>query len=624
MAITRQEQSLYNTNPAFNLLDFPNEILLYIFDTLTPEEVPTASRTCNLFHDVLTSNIFWHSKFKRHFPTQYLALSEETKNKTTSILALAFIQTYLKLYRPLYYNMRLLFSKINEGRIPDVIEKVKADSSINVIQENSLSPIEIALKHDLLFVLETLLRLGAKKSDKLLYDAAQNGQTKAVKILLPYGVNVNFNCNDDSTSLYIASQNGHHKIVEILAKHGAWLEAAFREYTPLYIACQNGHYDAAKILLELGANVEASCDSGSTSLYIAAQQGRKNIVELLIQYKANIECRYRGGFTPLYVAARNGCSDVVDYLLSKGANQEAHDGDGSTPVYVSAQNGHHLVVKRLIENGANPDSLFMDGYSSAYIACQNGNDKALQFLLSAGANVNRIAGNGSTSLYVASQNGHIECVRLLIQFNVNLDTTFGSGYTPLYIAAQKGHLAICELLIKSGANVNLQTNKKATALYVAAQKGYVEIVKLLLGNNANYFLAFENGYWPIHIAAQENQLEVIKFLLLHVEKTHVKTHMAKINTKEEIKALLLVKQYLEDKEDTEANINPNTLFAPTFNSEGALIQKLLNQCLTDHDYNLQKFTETFSAANIKDDAFTELLKCYLHPNNTQPVPRGGP
>ena len=89
-----------------------------------------------------------------------------------------------------------------------------------------------------------------KAPDILIYDAAKDGNIKAVKQHLAAGTDVN-------------------------TKGGSF------GGTPLHSAAIEGHKEVAELLIAKGADVNAKRDDGWTPLMDAAQEGYMEIVELL-------------------------------------------------------------------------------------------------------------------------------------------------------------------------------------------------------------------------------------------------------------------------------------------------------------------------------------------------------
>jgi hypothetical protein len=124
--------------------------------------------------------------------------------------------------------------------------------------------------------------------------------------------------------LYEAAENGNTNMIAVLLKHGADVEVRHWQanFSPLCIAIFNGHKDAVQFLLENKANVEGVYHSGRTPLFLCTS---KEMVELLVKYKANVNARDVVKWTPLDWAVRKGNVEVVEALLRNGADANGKD-----------------------------------------------------------------------------------------------------------------------------------------------------------------------------------------------------------------------------------------------------------------------------------------------------------
>jgi len=132
--------------------------------------------------------------------------------------------------------------------------------------------------------------MGAMEEDlnQQLLDAARQGQTEEVQMLLEAGANV-----------------------DAAGESGA---------TPLYEAVANKHKDLAKILLDAEAKVNAATKSGWTPLHQAVTNKYKDLVQILLDARANVDATTEAGWTPLHRAAVNEDKDLAKILLDAGAD----------------------------------------------------------------------------------------------------------------------------------------------------------------------------------------------------------------------------------------------------------------------------------------------------------------
>jgi len=155
-------------------------------------------------------------------------------------------------------------------------------------------------------------------------------------------------------NIHDAARNGHTEAVALLLAKGAKVEAADNNgNTPLIVAAREGHTETVALLLEKGANIEAADKYGNTPLILAAWEGHTEAVALLLAKGANIEAADNDGDTPLIWAAREGRTEAVALLLANGAKVEAANNCGDTPLILAAGHGHTETVELLKKHIAN-------------------------------------------------------------------------------------------------------------------------------------------------------------------------------------------------------------------------------------------------------------------------------
>ena len=97
--------------------------------------------------------------------------------------------------------------------------------------------------------------------------ACANGHTRAAKILIENGANVNVADDIGETALMVASANDDLETIKLLIQHGADVNAKDEDgETALMVASQNGHLATVNFLIEKGADVNAKDSDGWTAL----------------------------------------------------------------------------------------------------------------------------------------------------------------------------------------------------------------------------------------------------------------------------------------------------------------------------------------------------------------------
>ena len=158
--------------------------------------------------------------------------------------------------------------------------------------------------------------------------------------------------------LQAAKQGETEKVVVLLAQ-GADVHATGPDGdTALMQASVNGHTETVKALLGAGADVNARDSHGVTALFVAAAEGHTDLVHLLVDRGSPVNAVAQLGLTALLVAAAEGHTDIVRVLLDEGAEVNVKSDNGATPLILAAVNGPHgVVVSTLLAANADLDDL---------------------------------------------------------------------------------------------------------------------------------------------------------------------------------------------------------------------------------------------------------------------------
>jgi ankyrin repeat protein len=195
--------------------------------------------------------------------------------------------------------------------------------------------------------------------------AARMGDLAAVKLLLErnlFLINTNvdgqeFRANvypgvmPGYTALHEAAANGDTALVRLLLDFGANPNARTGGITPLHLAVQFHHHAIITMLLAHGANANAALSNGQTSLHWAAIRGDCQSADSLLAYGASVNVLSQHKRTPLHWAALKGHADIVRLLLAAGADSAIHDESGRTPLdWAKAR--EHLETISLLQKGS--------------------------------------------------------------------------------------------------------------------------------------------------------------------------------------------------------------------------------------------------------------------------------
>jgi uncharacterized protein len=344
--------------------------------------------------------------------------------------------------------------------------------------------------------------LASAATDLRLLDAAQRGDTEAVRRLLKEGVPVNASRPDGFTALHWAVQSEKADIAGVLIRGGAAVSAADNYgVTPLLLACTNGSVPMVDLLLEAGANPNAAQAYGETVLM---------------------------------TCARTGALDAVKALLARGANVNAKEAtEGQTALMWAAGEGHAEVVQALIERGADVHARSAHGYTALLLTAREANLETTKALLASGADVNEAAKDGTTALVVATVRSHAEYATFLL--NQGANPNLGPGFAPLHWA-----VGVWDSYLTDFSNGITSDNTEWSAFGGLPKAEKLDLVKALLAHgadpnaptkkNPNYGMSVKGGNGnlvgatPFLIAAQANDVAIMRELVAHGANPNVPTN----------------------------------------------------------------------------------------------------
>lgn len=204
-----------------------------------------------------------------------------------------------------------------------------------------------------------------------LHYAVYSGNIDIVSLLLDRGADISVRDGEGNTSLHWAASQRRLAILKLLLSRGAAPDAQdSRGSTALHMSvlygspgCDKLLGDMVEALLEAGADPSISDSHGYTPLHRLVQSDEEDVraVQLILGRGADISARDHRGMTPLHWVAKGGHrwnkqkgSEVAKLLVELGANPNTADDDGKTAFHYAAEAELQGVFRLLREKDTVP------------------------------------------------------------------------------------------------------------------------------------------------------------------------------------------------------------------------------------------------------------------------------
>jgi ankyrin repeat protein len=398
---------------------------------------------------------------------------------------------------------------------------------------------------------------GAQMHDCLEQAAAQ-GDTAIVGLLLDHGAKINALAGKLESALRAALWNGRLDVLKLLLNRGADVNSPFNktEYMPkslIFYRQSSYPADCLRFLLDNGAGVNMKDNNSlAAALYVATCFRFNETFQLLLDRGANMnELAGKDGY--LLQAAILHCHDFqsIGRLLDCSADPNAQGGTFNTALQAACATAylHNIeemtqVIYLLIDRGADVSIQGGEYGTALQAACRNSVPIAvIKMLLEKGADVNAQGGRYGNALQAACQRNDqddwlpskptrkcqeraLEVVQLLLSRGADVHAKGGYYGMALQAACAREYEDIVRLLINRGANVNAQGGRYGTALQVACATGNLEVVHLLLHKGA--VVNVEAGYHgtALQAACAKGHIQAARVLLEHGANIHLRNNGA--------------------------------------------------------------------------------------------------
>ena len=399
--------------------------------------------------------------------------------------------------------------------------------------------------------------------------ATMMGETKATKLLIESGADLNVRQEDGGTPLHIAVALGRAEIAELLITEGADVNAKNRRgdvpASALHIPWgmlkfMVGMFDIkleekevkagrTKIAKMLNVDFATQPQQVANDVWEAVSIGDLNLIKESITNGLDVNARNPASGDPLlFTAAVMGHTEIMGLLLEKGADINIQNRDGNTSLHVAAFFGRADATELLLKYDANIHARNKQGGT----AIDNANldwDTTQAILNIIQMEVNKAevkAGRAKIirllsgkmkdtpeplNLWKASADGNLAAIKAALESGSDLKTLDPQyGIDPLGWAALNGQTEAAKLLLEKGANIHNRHRDGSTALHGAAFLGHIETVKLLIEKGADVNIQKPDGVTPLAAAQADWGITqfIIGLLQLKVDETKVKTGRVKV------------------------------------------------------------------------------------------------
>lgn len=193
-----------------------------------------------------------------------------------------------------------------------------------------------------------------------LHYASQNNRLDMLDIILPDFPKSNIDSldNDSMSPLVLAIKNGNLQIIKKFVEIGANCFPKFDDSKPQYLpvnyACKFGDYMILEYLLsrstpENKALVNQQDVEGLLPLHVISRSGHYNLIKLLISHGAEVnKLDGLNKWTPIFFAALEGHVHTTQELVKFGAKLNLVDEDGYNVLYYCVVEGHIETLNELL------------------------------------------------------------------------------------------------------------------------------------------------------------------------------------------------------------------------------------------------------------------------------------
>ncbi|KAI5963539.1 PHO81 [Candida pseudojiufengensis] len=190
----------------------------------------------------------------------------------------------------------------NRGDLLDIIIESFPKDHIDEVDNESMSPLLLAIKHGHLHIIKRLVQFGANpfpRTNKEILQylpinyACKFGDYKTLEYLLSNEPStelvktlVNQQDVEGLLPLHVVSRAGHYKLIKLLIQYGAEINQTdgFNKWTPIFYAAAEGHVNTTQELVKFGAKLDIVDEDGYNVLYYCVVEGHIGVINELLSY----------------------------------------------------------------------------------------------------------------------------------------------------------------------------------------------------------------------------------------------------------------------------------------------------------------------------------------------------
>ncbi|CCG20769.1 Pho81 protein [Candida orthopsilosis Co 90-125] len=194
----------------------------------------------------------------------------------------------------------------NRSDLLDIIIAAFPSNHIDDLDNDSMSPLLLAVKHGHLNIIKKLVQFGSNplpstNKETLQYlpinYACKFGDYKILEYLLSnekssdlVKVLVNEQDVEGLLPLHVVAREGHYKLITLLIKYGAEVNKTdgFNKWTPIFYAAAEGHVKTTQELVKFGAKLDILDEDGFNVLYYCVVEGHVGVINELLSYHQNM------------------------------------------------------------------------------------------------------------------------------------------------------------------------------------------------------------------------------------------------------------------------------------------------------------------------------------------------